>query len=111
MLEGRKEDLQGKRCIVSGSGNVVLYAIKKIQEMGRSVVSCSDSDGSIYDAKGVDFETLRRIKEGERGRIGEYLNFQSRAERREGRKVWNVPCDAAFHAPLRMNSTARMRRP
>ncbi len=96
MLATKKEEFEGKTCIVSGSGNVALYAIQKIHELGGKVVACSDSGGSIYDKNGLDFETLHRIKEIERKRISDYREFHPQSEYREGRKVWDIPCQAAF---------------
>lgn len=96
MLATRQEGFEGKTCVVSGSGNVALYAIKKIHELGGKVVACSDSGGSIYDKNGLNFETLHQIKEIERKRINVYCEHHSEAEYREGKKVWDIPCDAAF---------------
>jgi glutamate dehydrogenase (NADP+) len=98
MLKTRGESLEGKRAVVSGSGNVALYAIKKLMELGATVVACSDSGGSIYDPGGLDFDQLREIKEIERGRIKTY------AERVPGAKfvpasqasIWKIPCDVAL---------------
>ncbi len=96
MLATKEDGFEGKTCVVSGSGNVALYAIKKIHELGGKVVACSDSGGSIYDKNGLDFETLHQIKEIDRKRISAYLETHPGAEYREGKKVWDVPCDAAF---------------
>ena len=96
MLETRNETLEDKTCVVSGSGNVAIYAIRKIQELGGRVVACSQSDGSLYDPNGIDFQTLRMLKEIERKRLQEYLELHPDAEFREDRKVWDIACDAAF---------------
>jgi glutamate dehydrogenase (NADP+) len=96
MLETRDESIEGKRCIVSGSGNVAIYAIEKIHQLGGRVVACSDSGGSIYDPEGIDLETVKLLKEIERKRISEYVRVRGRGEYREGRKVWDIPCELAF---------------
>ncbi len=96
MLATREENLEDKVCVVSGSGNVALYAIRKIQELGGKVVACSQSDGTLYDPKGIDFETVRMLKEVERKRLHGYLDSHPQAEFREGVKVWDIECDAAF---------------
>lgn len=96
MLEAREEDFRDKTCVVSGSGNVALYAIRKLQEMGANVVACSDSSGMVFDEAGLDFEALRMIKEIERDRLSRYPEIHSRAEYHEGKKVWDLRCDLAF---------------
>lgn len=96
MLQRSGDDLENKVCVVSGSGNVALYAIRKLQLLGAKVVACSDSEGTIYDPKGLDFDTLREVKEIRRARISEYAQSRSSAEYRAGAKVWDVPCECAF---------------
>jgi len=96
MLGARDDSLEGKTCVVSGSGNVALYAMRKIQDLGGMVVACSQSDGTLYDPSGINFETVRMLKEVERKRLQEYVELHPNAEFREGRKVWEVECDAAF---------------
>ena len=96
MLGVRDDSLEGKTCVVSGSGNVALYAMRKIQDLGGMVVACSQSDGTLYDPSGINFETVRMLKEVERKRLQEYVELHANAEFREGRKVWEVECDAAF---------------
>ncbi len=96
MLNHRNESVNGKTAIVSGSGNVALYTIKKLQEFGAKVVTASDSDGYIYDEEGIDFEALRLIKEERRGRVRDYLETHPKAEYYEDGVVWEVPCDMAF---------------
>ncbi|MGF1448698.1 MAG: NADP-specific glutamate dehydrogenase [Opitutales bacterium] len=96
LLAAHDDTLEGKTAIVSGSGNVALYAIKKLQELGAHVVACSDSSGSIHDPDGLDFDALRSIKEIERQRVSAYLECRPKAEFREGRKVWDIPCELAF---------------
>jgi glutamate dehydrogenase (NADP+) len=96
ILKTHDDSLEGKTCVVSGSGNVAMYAIKKLQELGAKVVACSDSGGSIYDKEGIDFELLHQIKEVKRGRLTEYAEKRPSSQYREGKKVWDIPCDAAF---------------
>ena len=91
------ESFAGKRVVISGSGNVALYACKKAQELGAKVVAMSDSNGYVYDEEGIDFELLRHIKEDLRGRIKEYASARSNAVYHEGsRNIWDVPCDIAL---------------
>jgi glutamate dehydrogenase (NADP+) len=96
MLRVRGESLEGKTCVVSGSGNVATYAIEKVHDFGGKVVACSDSNGIIYDEKGIDLDTVRRIKEGERGRIAEYADAHKRARYEAGGNIWEIPCDVAL---------------
>ena len=96
MLATRGESFEGKTCLVSGSGNVALYAIKKLREIGARVVACSDSGGVIHDKAGLDFDCLRDIKEIRRGRVSEYRELRPRSEYREGGTIWDIPCDVAL---------------
>jgi len=96
MLRERGKDLEGRTCVVSGSGNVAIYTIEKLQQLGALVFACSDSDGYIYDAGGLDLELLKEIKERERLRISVYAERSGRAQYIEGGSVWEVPCDLAF---------------
>ncbi|WP_105565209.1 NADP-specific glutamate dehydrogenase [Microbacterium halophytorum] len=97
MLKVRDTSFDGRRAVVSGSGNVAIYAIQKIQQLGGIAITASDSSGYVVDEDGIDLELLKQIKEVERGRIAEY------AERRGGRarfvsegSVWDVPADVAL---------------
>lgn len=96
MLKNAGNSIEGKTAVISGSGNVALYACKKAQEKGAKVVTLSDSNGWIYDKNGIDFEAAREIKEVKRGRIKEYLEYHKDAEYHEGKGVWTVPCDIAL---------------
>jgi glutamate dehydrogenase (NADP+) len=96
MLKARGESLDGKRVIVSGSGNVAIYAIEKAHELGATVVACSDSGGMIVHETGINLETLKRIKELERRRIKTYLEVHSDAKYIEDGNIWSVPCDIAL---------------
>lgn len=88
---------EGKTVVVSGSGNVAIYAAKKAMELGAKVVAMSDSSGYIYDAEGIKIDVVRQIKEVERGRISGYLNTVKSANFKEDcYKIWNIPCDVAL---------------
>ncbi|TLP93717.1 NADP-specific glutamate dehydrogenase [Nesterenkonia salmonea] len=97
-VDGRGFD--GRTVIVSGSGNVAIYAIEKVHELGGTVVGASDSGGSIYDADGINLALLQEIKLERRGRISEYVDQRSSAEYLEGKNVWSiaerVPVDVAL---------------
>src|SRR5690606_39237231 len=79
ILKASGQDYVGKRVIVSGSGNVAIYAIEKVQELGGLVVACSDSAGYIVDEQGIDLELVKDIKEVRRGRIAEYVTTRTSA--------------------------------
>ena len=99
MLKKVGEDLKGKVCVVSGSGNVAEYAAEKLIQLGAKVVTLSDSNGYIYDADGITQEKLDWVKELKtvrRGRISEYAKQFPSAKYFEGKKVWEVKCDCAF---------------
>ncbi|MGG3454195.1 NADP-specific glutamate dehydrogenase [compost metagenome] len=97
MLASRGDSFAGKTVVVSGSGNVSIYAIEKAQQLGAKVVACSDSNGYVYDKNGIDLETVKRLKEVERKRISEYVNEHPSAEYVEGcQKIWSLPCDIAL---------------
>ena len=98
MLKTRDDSLEGKTAIVSGSGNVALYAIRKLMDLGARVVACSDSGGSVYEPAGLDFDQLREIKEIERGRIETYARRCSGAKfiPASEASIWKIPCDVAL---------------
>ena len=97
MLDDNNIDIKGKTVAVSGAGNVATYAIEKAQQMGAKVVTCSDSNGYIYDPEGIDLDLVKDIKEVRRGRIKEYVEKHPKAEYHEGCKgVWTVKCDIAL---------------
>ncbi|SEO15339.1 glutamate dehydrogenase (NADP+) [Amphibacillus marinus] len=97
MLADKGDSLQGKTVVVSGSGNVSIYAIEKAVELGAKVVACSDSNGYIYDKEGIKLETVKRLKEVERKRIKEYINEHPNAKFFEnGTEIWSIPCDIAL---------------
>ncbi|WP_336113319.1 NADP-specific glutamate dehydrogenase [Streptomyces sp. PTD9-10] len=96
MLAERGEDLDGRRVVVSGSGNVAVYAAQKAHELGAKVVAMSDSGGYVVDETGIDLQLLKEIKEVRRARIKEYAQTMTRARYVEGGSVWDVPCSVAL---------------
>ncbi len=101
MLKTRGLDFKGKICTVSGSGNVAQYATQKTTELGGKVVTLSDSEGYIYDPKGIDAEKLAfvmHLKNVKRGRIKEYCNKYPEAKFVEGKRPWEIKCDIALPA-------------
>jgi glutamate dehydrogenase (NADP+) len=96
MLKVRKQSLEGKTCVVSGSGNVAIYTIEKLNELGAKVVACSDSNGIIVHKKGIDLALLKKLKEVERRRISDYVSHHKDAKYIEGGNIWEVPCQVAM---------------
>ncbi len=96
ILNARGDSFDGKRVVVSGSGNVAIYAIEKIHQLGGTVIACSDSEGYVVDDKGIDLALLKDIKQTRRARITEYAQLRGGAYYVEGRPVWEVPCDIAL---------------
>jgi len=97
MLKDRKASFDGKTVVVSGSGNVAIYAHQKATQLGAKVVAMSDSNGYIYDKNGINLDTIKRIKNVERKRIKEYINEHKGAQYTEGcMGIWNVKCDVAL---------------
>jgi len=96
MLKARGDTLEGKTCLVSGSGNVAIYATEKLHELGAKVVALSDSGGFIHDPQGINLDTIKQIKEVERKRINEYLKYHPQATYHEKGNIWDVPCDLAL---------------
>ena len=93
----RKDSFQGKTVVISGSGNVAIFATEKAQQLGAKVVTASDSNGYVYDPNGIDLDVVKDIKLGHCGRIREYADRVDSAEYHEGCKdVWTVPCDIAL---------------
>src|SRR5690554_8066270 len=88
MLAARGEALEGRTCVVSGSGNVAIYTIEKLQQLGAKVVACSDSSGRVYDPDGIDLELLKDLKEVRRRRVSEYVERRPRADYKAGASVW-----------------------
>ncbi len=96
MLATKGESFEGKRVVVSGSGNVAIYAAEKATTLGGKVVAMCDSTGWIYDAEGVDLAAVKQIKEVERKRLREYTAYRPNAEYHEDGVIWDVPCDIAL---------------
>jgi len=97
MLKNMKnESLKGKRVVISGSGNVAIFAAQKAAEYGATVIALSDSNGYVFDDSGIDLDVVKEIKLQKRGRIKEYAERVSGAVYTEGRGIWSIKCDVAF---------------
>ena len=96
MLAVKGDSFAGKTVIVSGSGNVAIYACEKAQTLGAKVVAMCDSNGWVYDKDGIDIAAVKEIKEVRRGRISEYVKARPTAEYHEGKGIWTVKCDIAL---------------
>ncbi|MEG1004411.1 MAG: NADP-specific glutamate dehydrogenase [Clostridium sp.] len=97
MLKANGTSFKDKTVVISGSGNVAIYAAEKATEFGAKVVALSDSNGYIYDENGINLDAVKEIKEVKRGRIKDYLNYVSTAKYEEGfRNIWKIKCDIAL---------------
>lgn len=98
MLKANGQDLKGKKAIVSGSGNVAIYAIEKLHELGAKVIAVSDSSGFVHDSEGIDLKLLKQIKEVDRDRIDVYAEKRQKAEFTNAEKgsIWSLKADLAF---------------
>jgi glutamate dehydrogenase (NADP+) len=96
MMGARGDSFDGRRVVISGSGNVAVYGIEKVHQLGGSVVACSDSSGYVVDEKGIDLDVLKTVKEGERGRVSDYADRVGSASFVPGGSIWDVPCDVAI---------------
>ena len=97
MIKTKGKSFDGATVVISGSGNVAIYATEKAQSLGAKVVALSDSNGYIYDKNGIDLDLVKDIKEVRRGRIKEYVEVHKDAEYHEGCKgIWTIPCDIAL---------------
>ena len=96
MLKSHNIDISGKTAVVSGSGNVAIYAIEKAHQLGAKVLTASDSTGWVYDPDGIDVEALKEIKEVNRARLTEYKKYRPNSEYHEGKGVWQVKADLAL---------------
>ncbi|XID91412.1 NADP-specific glutamate dehydrogenase [Paenibacillaceae bacterium WGS1546] len=97
MLEAKGMSFEGRTVVVSGSGNVSIYAMEKAMQLGAKVVACSDSDGFVYDPNGIDLQLVKRLKEVERKRISEYVLTHSDAVYTPGCEgIWTIPCEIAL---------------
>ena len=97
MLKAAGKSFEGKKVVISGSGNVAIYATQKATQLGAKVIALSDSNGYIYDPNGIDYKVIQEIKEVKRDRIKTYLNYVPSATYTEGcRGIWTIPCDIAL---------------
>ena len=97
MLNDKGNSFKGKKVVISGSGNVAIYAAEKATQLGATVIAMSDSNGYIVDNEGIDLDLVKEIKEVKRGRIKEYVDTRTSAVYTEGCKnIWNTPCDIAL---------------
>ncbi len=96
LLKEHGTSFDGKTVVISGSGNVAIYACEKATQLGAKVVSMSDSNGYVYDPNGIQLDIVKEIKEVKRGRIKEYADRVASAEYHEGKGVWSIPCDIAL---------------
>ncbi|CUX28711.1 NADP-specific glutamate dehydrogenase [Clostridium sp. C105KSO15] len=96
MLKHNGKELAGKNVVISGSGNVAIYATEKVQQLGGKVIALSDSNGYVYDKDGIDLNLIKEIKEVRRGRIKEYVDAHQSAVYTEGKGIWSIPCDIAL---------------
>lgn len=107
MLRARGDDLEGKTCVVSGTGNVAIHAMEKIHQLGGRIVACSDTDGFVHDADGIDVQLLKEIKLAERGRVSDYADRVAGAHHVAEPGVWQVPCQIAIPAATQNELTRR----
>jgi glutamate dehydrogenase (NADP+) len=96
MLRVKGSSFDGRTVVVSGSGNVAIYTIEKVEQLGGRVIACSDSSGYVVDEAGIDLAVLKQVKEVERLRIKEYAQRLPRARYIEGGSIWDVPCEVAM---------------
>lgn len=96
-LKDMGKSFDGATVVISGSGNVAIYATEKAQELGSKVVALSDSNGYIYDKNGINLDTVKQLKEVERRRISDYVEYHPNAEYHQGFEgIWTIPCDIAL---------------
>ncbi|MBO5489634.1 MAG: NADP-specific glutamate dehydrogenase [Eubacterium sp.] len=93
MVKAAGKSLEGQTVVVTGSGNVAIYAVEKITQLGAKVVAMNDSNGYIYDENGINLDVVKEIKEVRRGRIKEYADEVPGSVYTEGKGIWNIPCD------------------
>lgn len=96
MLEAAGKSFQGAKVVISGSGNVAIYAAQKAMEMGAKVIALSDSGGFVHDPEGIKLDVVKQIKEVERGRISEYAARVPGSVYKDGKGIWSIPCDIAL---------------
>jgi glutamate dehydrogenase (NADP+) len=96
MLKARGLSIGGRRCVVSGSGNVAIYTMEKLHQLGAKVIACSDSQGVVVHERGIDVELVKTLKEVERRRIADYTVYHQDATYVPGGNIWDVPCEIAM---------------
>lgn len=97
MIKAKGKSFKDSTVVISGSGNVAIYAMEKVQQLGGKVVAVSDSNGYVYDANGINLETVQQLKEVQRTRIKKYVDIHPQAEYHEGCSgIWTIPCDIAL---------------
>ena len=92
-MKAHNDSLEGKTVIVTGSGNVAIYAVEKATQLGAKVVAMCDSNGYIHDPNGINLDVVKDIKEVKRGRIKEYTDRVEGSTYTEGVGIWNIKCD------------------
>ncbi|WBU52025.1 NADP-specific glutamate dehydrogenase [Paracoccus sp. SCSIO 75233] len=108
MLNTKDSSFDGKKVVVSGSGNVAIYSMEKVQSFGGKVVACSDSGGYIVDEGGIDLDLVKEIKLNRRGRISEYVRLKGKCTHHiENGRIWDVPCDVAMPSATQNELTGR----
>lgn len=108
MLATKGQTFDGKKAVVSGSGNVAIYTMEKIMSLGGKIMACSDSNGYIIDENGIDLDLVKEIKEVRRERISEYARLKGdRVHYIEGGSIWDVPCDVAMPSATQNELTGK----
>lgn len=108
MLATKGQSFDGKKCVVSGAGNVAIYTMEKIRSFGGTIVACSDSSGYVVDENGIDLQLVKEIKEIRRERISEYARMKGAgAHYIEKGSIWDVPCDVAMPSATQNELTGR----
>jgi len=107
MLKARGDSLDGKTCVVSGSGNVAIYTIEKLQQSGAKVIACSDSQGYVLHEKGIDLDLVKELKETQRRRISEYAGHHKDARYVPGGSIWEIPCQVAMPSATQNEITGK----
>src|SRR5660397_29074 len=107
MLKGKKNGFKGKKVVVSGSGNVAIYTLEKVHQLGGKVIAMSDSNGVIVDERGCNLETIKQLKEVERRRIKDYCEYHRQAKYVPGGNIWDVPCDVAMPSATQNEITGK----
>jgi glutamate dehydrogenase (NADP+) len=107
MLASRDEGFKGKKVVVSGSGNVAIYTLEKVIQLGGKVVAMSDSNGVVYDKNGIHLETIKQLKEVQRRRIKDYCEYHKSGRYTPNGNIWDIACDVAFPSATENEVTAK----